>query len=207
MKVINLYGGPGSGKSTTAAGLFSLMKIEGQRVELVTEFARDEINSGNAHRLQNQDWIFAHQHHRIERLKDNGLDYVITDSPLLLMLVYAENVWIDKPYLNSFKQFVYDVDQTYTSYNFFMQRADQSESELEDDLGRIHTLEQSKKIDNQILTMLKYHNIIYKQFVVGLDTIEKIYSDINRTYNEYNKYTTRQKPSGLSINKYSLRGH
>ena len=66
MKVINLYGGPGSGKSTTAAGLFSLMKIEGQRVELVTEFARDEINSGNAHRLQNQDWIFAHQHHRID---------------------------------------------------------------------------------------------------------------------------------------------
>ena len=41
LKVINLYGGPGTGKSTTAAALFALIKREGYNVELVTEFAID----------------------------------------------------------------------------------------------------------------------------------------------------------------------
>ena len=41
MKVINLWGGPGCGKSTTAAGLFSIMKMRGHKVELVTEYAKE----------------------------------------------------------------------------------------------------------------------------------------------------------------------
>ena len=43
MKVINLFAGPGAGKSTTAAGLFHLMKIAGMNVELVTEFSRSWV--------------------------------------------------------------------------------------------------------------------------------------------------------------------
>jgi hypothetical protein len=36
MKVINLFAGPGCGKSTLAAGIFSLLKFHGVLVELVT---------------------------------------------------------------------------------------------------------------------------------------------------------------------------
>ena len=36
--VINFCGGPGSGKSTAAAGLFYNMKIAGYNVELTDEF-------------------------------------------------------------------------------------------------------------------------------------------------------------------------
>ena len=35
--VINFYGGPGSGKSTAAAGLFYKMKLGGYSVELTDE--------------------------------------------------------------------------------------------------------------------------------------------------------------------------
>ncbi len=41
MTIINLLGGPGSGKSTTAAGLFNIMKTEGMSVEFAGEFAKD----------------------------------------------------------------------------------------------------------------------------------------------------------------------
>jgi dephospho-CoA kinase len=34
MRVINLAAGPGAGKSTTAAGLFNIMKLKGLKVEL-----------------------------------------------------------------------------------------------------------------------------------------------------------------------------
>lgn len=42
--VINLIGGPGSGKSTTAAGLFFRMKSMGVRCELVTEYAKELVS-------------------------------------------------------------------------------------------------------------------------------------------------------------------
>ena len=48
IKVVELWGGPGSGKSTTAAGLFARLKVEEppaggpkRSVELVTEHAKE----------------------------------------------------------------------------------------------------------------------------------------------------------------------
>lgn len=38
---VNLYGGPGSGKSTTAAGVVSQLKLLSINAELVTEYAKD----------------------------------------------------------------------------------------------------------------------------------------------------------------------
>lgn len=87
MKVINLFAGPGAGKSTTAAGLFHLMKIDDLKVELVTEFAKDltyEAHPGIAF----QPYVLGNQAWRIERLKDQ-VDYVITDSPVLLSAIYG----------------------------------------------------------------------------------------------------------------------
>ena len=39
--IINLIGGPGSGKSTTAAGLFYKLKQMGIDCEMALEFAKD----------------------------------------------------------------------------------------------------------------------------------------------------------------------
>lgn len=88
MKVINLWGGPGSGKSTTAAGLFSLMKMRGHKVELVTEYAKDLTYSGLWDELARQDHILTEQWQRQTRLRTH-VDYVITDSPLPLNIIYA----------------------------------------------------------------------------------------------------------------------
>lgn len=40
IKVINIFGAPGCGKSTTAAGLFWRMKCDDMSVELVSEYAK-----------------------------------------------------------------------------------------------------------------------------------------------------------------------
>lgn len=39
--IINLYGGPGAGKSTSAAFLYYLLKANGFNVELVREYVKD----------------------------------------------------------------------------------------------------------------------------------------------------------------------
>lgn len=87
LKVINLYAGPGVGKSTLACGLFNLMKVLGYNVELVSEFAKDLTYAKDFGSLSNQLLILARQDERLRRLS-GCVDWVITDSPLPLGLAY-----------------------------------------------------------------------------------------------------------------------
>ena len=86
-QVINFFGGPGAGKSTTATGLFSFLKQKNIRCEYVSEYAKD-ITWEETHKLlENQVHIFSEQLRRQWRLI-NKVDYIITDSPLLLSSIY-----------------------------------------------------------------------------------------------------------------------
>ena len=76
MKVINIFAGPGSGKSTLSTELFSTLKKMHLRVEFVGEYAKDLIYEKRFDRLNDYLYVFAQQHHRILRLK-NDIDYVM----------------------------------------------------------------------------------------------------------------------------------
>ena len=41
--VVNIFGGPSAGKSTTSAGIFYELKRQGIRCELVTEYAKSKV--------------------------------------------------------------------------------------------------------------------------------------------------------------------
>ena len=56
-KVINFYGGPGSGKSTKAAGLYYKMNMAGYSVELNNEFAKECVWEDNVPMLKDQLFI------------------------------------------------------------------------------------------------------------------------------------------------------
>ncbi len=88
MLIVNMFGGPGCGKSTTAAGVFSRLKLDGYNVEYVSEFAKDLTWEQRSETLGNQIYIFAKQYHRLWRLT-NKVDIVVTDSPLIMSLAYG----------------------------------------------------------------------------------------------------------------------
>ncbi len=94
LKVINLWGGPGSGKSTTAAGLFNLMKIMGLRVEYVTEYPKDLTWEKNKVALEHQLSVFGQMDYRLRRLVGQ-VDWVITDGPLPIGIAYMGKEWED----------------------------------------------------------------------------------------------------------------
>ena len=119
MQVINLFGGPGVGKSTAAAGLFYEMKKAQLRVELVTEYAKDAVWEQRYNILDDQIYIFAKQQRRISRLQDHGIDWVITDSPIPLGLVYLRAGVLS----SNFSDLVIEVFNRYNNHNFLLQRS------------------------------------------------------------------------------------
>ena len=82
MILVNLFGSPGTGKSTGAAYIFSQLKMRGINAELVTEFAKDKVWEESKAVFNNQAYIFGKQYFRISRCADK-VDVVITDSPRL----------------------------------------------------------------------------------------------------------------------------
>ena len=85
--VINILGGPGVGKTTLAAELFSLLKKKGLEAENVSEFAKELVWAERADAFKDRLYMHAEQNHRL-LMMDGKVDYIITDSPLILTSVY-----------------------------------------------------------------------------------------------------------------------
>lgn len=152
--VINLFSGPGCGKSTVAAGLFYKLKCHGfYDCELVTEFAKDLIWGESTKCLNNQSYIFGEQYFRIWRL-DGKVDIIITDSPLLLCINYETNK------TKEFEDLIISKNNEFNNINIFLERFTIDEF---NENGRVHTYKESLDKDNEILETLNKHNIEYKK--------------------------------------------
>lgn len=132
-KVINLWAGPGSGKSTAAAGLFFMMKTYGYRVELVTEFAKELVYEQRWAALKDQYYVTSIQNSRLERLIGK-VDYVITDSPLPLAEIYVTG---EDSYRKLCTERAWDLFANYDNVNVFVNRvkpyAEYGRTESEDE--------------------------------------------------------------------------
>ena len=150
MIVVNLYGQPGSGKSTNASMLFSMLKDEGINCELINEFAKDLVWEERKNALSNQLYIFAKQYHKIYRVKDK-VDVIITDSPILLSGFYDGD--------NGFKNLlplIKEVDEGLNPINFFLNRVKKYNP-----VGRLQTEEESDKISLDLKNFLNKNKIYY----------------------------------------------
>ncbi|RKZ10843.1 hypothetical protein DRQ25_01675 [Candidatus Fermentibacteria bacterium] len=146
--VINLYGGPGAGKSTTAAGVFSLLKLHAVSTELVTEYAKDLTWENRMKTLDNQYYVFGKQHHRLFRLVDQ-VDVIITDSPILLSLIYGDTH-------AEFKDAVVACFKEFNNVNYIIRRTKAYVS-----AGRNQTFEEAKEVDNVTRRILGSNDLPY----------------------------------------------
>lgn len=161
-RIINLFGGPGTGKSTTAAHLFALLKQDGVNAELVTEYAKDKVWEESFKVLGNQIYIFGKQYHKIFRLL-NKVDVIVTDSPLLNSLYYSNKENID------FSRLIISIHSTMNNFNFFLKRVKPYQS-----AGRTQTAERAAQMDDEIKQMLDDHFIDYHEVVADKNAAEKI---------------------------------
>jgi tRNA uridine 5-carbamoylmethylation protein Kti12 len=147
---INLYGGPGVGKSTVAAGLFHMLKQRGASVELVTEFVKDLVWEDRAATIAIQPYVSMKQYRNLARLKGK-VDYVITDSPLIKDSVYAKRFSPDLPSCY-YELLVYLQESLGTSFNVYLEREFKYDEE-----GRYQKEDEAKQIDKELLAVLHNH--------------------------------------------------
>jgi len=169
MNVINLYGGPSSGKSTIAAGLFSLMKTKGYSIELVTEYAKDCVYEHKNFTLSDQLYVFAKQYHKLFCIKDK-VDYAIVDSPLLLSCIYNKLNKNIMP-VDIFNPIVLNMYNSFTNTDIFIKKSNKINFENN---GRIHNEIESTKISNDILNFLRSITLNYKLIEYLNDNISMI---------------------------------
>ncbi len=168
MIVVNLFGSPGSGKSTSAAYVFSKLKMLNYNCELVTEFAKDATWENNQTALSNQFYVFGQQSYRLSRLKEQ-VDIVITDSPLFLSVIYA-NPAIDK---DAFSKLIMDECGNYTNINFLIAR-----TKKYNPCGRNQTEEEANQLGIKIKRALDEYNIPFEAVKGDYDGYEYIFNNL-----------------------------
>lgn len=154
--VVNLFAGPGAGKTTCAWEIAAELKKAGRIVEYVSEVAKeyvwaerfDMLDGTVAHQKQ----LFDEQNARIQRLIGK-VDIIVTDCPVLLYLVYLK-----EPSL-VFEKDVFEKFSAQNNFNIFIRRGKEFET-----AGRIHTLSQSTEIDEKVIQLLQEHNIFFDSF-------------------------------------------
>jgi nicotinamide riboside kinase len=155
-QVINLIGGSGLGKSTTAAGLFAEMKLRGYHVELVTEYVKKWAWQGKKIDPLDQPLIFGKQA-QAESMLYGKADWVVTDSPLLLSALYEEfynGKSIIKPSVLNFLEAA--AEKGVKHHNFFLTR-----NKPFDTRGRYETEETAKKVDEFMKSKLKELDVTF----------------------------------------------
>ena len=144
--IVNLYGGPGTGKSSGAAYIFSELKMAGIDAEYVTEFAKDKVWENNTEAFKCQFYISGKQSFRISRCFGK-VDVIITDSPIVLGKIYAD--LIGRPQLGLACLEEADQYPAGSTLEIFLNRVKPYNTN-----GRNQTEEEAKKIDATVKKLL-----------------------------------------------------
>jgi hypothetical protein len=156
--VINLFGGPGCGKSTVATGLFSKMKQERHSCEYVSEYAKEITWEGTHALLENQIHVFAEQFRRQYRLLGK-VSYIVTDSPLLLSAVYFDRLAkqlleetrcpFSPDFIAQTRAYFISAFNQFENRNYILDR-----TKPYDTAGRNQSLDEARLLDKEITAML-----------------------------------------------------
>lgn len=170
--VINLIAGPGTGKSTMSADIYSRMKRKGLNVELVREVAKEWVWEGRKIGPFEQIAIIGEQIKRESSLFGK-VDYIITDSPALLGAFYFE--YNHGPlFMNSFIKDYYKFSEKngIKFENYIIPRS----NEIYDTKGRYETLQEALVIDEALCNYMLAEQ--YGHYVFIGSDYEKIVENI-----------------------------
>jgi nicotinamide riboside kinase len=158
--VINLFGSPGSGKSTFAADLFSEMKKHDYEVEMVREWVKLWAWEGKQMSYGDQIVIFGHQVHE-ETTLYGKVNIIITDSPFILSAFYEEVYYGTNHLLAPAKNLMKLSEKNGTKYwNLLLKRDWPYQPN-----GRFQTEDEAQELDKKMIKFLRENKFPYEPVV------------------------------------------
>lgn len=153
---INIYGGPGVGKSTLAARIYSDLRRRFVNVELVQEVVKQYVYAGRT--LKPWDYVYTFgQQFEAELLPlSAGVKTIVTDSPLFLQCIYAYRD--DSPAYEQLVDICRMFDEDYAVRNFLVLRSEATPYET---LGRWQDKAGAIEVDKMVRDALDTHLIDY----------------------------------------------
>lgn len=152
-KVINIIGAPCSGKTTAAFEKCAELKKQGYSVYYVSEVATDLILAGKQEALKNQKMLFKHQLARQMRAW-RKVDYIVTDCPLLLNIVYARFNRVSSP---EFEKEVRDANKQFRNEYVYLEHNPMRYSTR----NRVHDESQARVIDDIVKDVLAEEDMVH----------------------------------------------
>lgn len=177
--IVNAFGGPGVGKTTACWHIASELKKKGIYTEYVSEYAKELVYEEKWDMLddsmKNQTIILAEQQKRLDRLIGK-VEVIVTDSPLLLSIIYAndKNNEFEKMIINKFNQ--------YNNFNLVVLR---NKKQSFQQIGRKQNLEESIEKDKEIIDLLTKNNILFGTYYQS--TLDVVVSNIEKTLSRIKK--------------------
>lgn len=187
--VVNMFGGPGSGKTTAAFEVMEKLKKAGYVVEYAPEYAKELVWMKDSHLVHPAQRMYAktlldgeikHQtqlmNNQIERIRRcvGQCDFVVTDSPIALAAFYLKPASDEQ--LERFEWTALEAMREFENFNMFVER-DVSRYEPE---GRLQTAEEAAKIDAHIERFLKSNELYYGTY--DHDRIDVAIANMQKTH-------------------------
>lgn len=171
-KLINLFGGPGIGKSGIASGITYKLKKKHISCNNPYEFPKRLAWDNNIPAIKDQLYVFANQHRGIAE-SYGKVDYIVIDSPILFSTIYHTYYTEGYPaefYGQPFHDLVIDLHKKYDNINILLDRGDG----VHNDDERFQNLDESIVIDKLCKKILDDNAIPYHTIKVGKNTVKEI---------------------------------
>lgn len=184
-KLINLFGGPGIGKSGVAAGITYKMKKKHINVNNPYEFPKRLAWDNNIPAISDQLYVFANQHRGIAECYGK-VDYIVIDSPILFSTIYHRYYTKGYPaemYGKVFHDMVIDLHRRYSSINILLERGETKHNDDE----RFQNYKQSVEIDDLCKKVLDETGSKYYSVKVNGDSVKNIMKIIKKHDNGFKK--------------------
>lgn len=177
-KLINLFGGPGIGKSGIAAGITYKMKKKHINVNQPYEFPKRLAWDNNIPAISDQLYVFANQHRGIAECYGK-VDYIVIDSPILFSTIYHRYYTKGYPaemYGKVFHDMVIDLHRRYGSINILLERG----ATIHNDDERFQDYQQSVEIDKLCKKVLDETRSPYHTVKVDSNSVKNIMKIIKK---------------------------